>query len=512
MTTNGNNARLRIVQIGAKNFKIIRSLAIEPSGDIITISGDTGQGKTSVLEVIETTLRGGDQTLVRRGADHSELFVEVGDLQVSRSIDLDGREKLAVSRGGKPLGVRDGKALLDALFGEHCFRPIEWVQLSGGPDKGRTERVRRQREELLRAMPMRLDEAELVTAVQKLGPDALQALSDAHVDIDLQRQHGLVACEVLRTTAYNARSVVNQKAKDADATLKNTPVPPATVPTEELPELQRQERAADAAWQQALGADRAKAATRARVQLLRDQVERGAASLVAPDTTEEERLTAEDKDVAAKIDRLEVRRAELRQELRTCRERNDQRRRDADELQRNRQELADLEKQPGGTGDDPDRLREKLERARDRTHDREVADRHAAVVAQVQGLQRRSASLGALVDLFREVLPGQLLARAKLPIADLGLEGEQITIKGVPIHRLGTSEQIRLGVRVAVALNPQAGFVCVDGAESLGADGRRDLAEAAAEAGVQLWMSEVSAHPDPGSIVMQAGEVVGAAR
>jgi hypothetical protein len=114
------------------------------------------------------------------------------------------------------------------------------------------------------------------------------------------------------------------------------------------------------------------------------------------------------------------------------------------------------------------------------------------------------------VTLFRDVLPSMLLARANLPLDGLAIEDETIVINGVPLHELGTSEQIRVGVVIASALNPLAGFVLVDQAESLGREGKKALASVAHELGLQLIMTVVDpdAVPGPGVTVMRGGEAL----
>lgn len=519
MGASNGGERMRVAFLRLRQFKCVEEVEIAPTGDIIRISGDVGQGKTSILEAIETALCGGDQTLVRRGADKTELFIEVGDLKVSRSIDLDGKERLAVTQDGHALKTGQAKALLEQLYGVQLFRPMEWVQLSGGDARGSTERRRRQRDELLHALPLRLDEAELVQAVQGLGPEALQALQEMAIDLDLGRQHGLVACETLRRACYDARSATNRQQEDATAKLKGVPVPPTKVPADDLETLRRQERTREEAYQRALGAQKAQAATRSRAVQLRESIEETARILGQAQIEDEGPIVEEGKRVAEEAARIveqiaelqrqlssvEQQREQLRKSVAGMRERNGDVRRRQQQLERDRRELVDLEGAIGGTSEDPESLRVQLERAKEATWAKDLAVRYSAGAAEVERHATRSRVLGQLVDLFREALPGQLLQRAAFPVPGLGLDGDQITINGIPIHRLGTSEQIRLGVRVAVALNPQAGFVCVDGAESLGASGRKDLAAAAAEFGVQLWMSEVSETPGPGSIVMRAG-------
>ena len=52
------------------------------------------------------------------------------------------------------------------------------------------------------------------------------------------------------------------------------------------------------------------------------------------------------------------------------------------------------------------------------------------------------------------------------------MEDELVHVRALPLYQLGISEQIAIGVRVAAAINPKTGFILIDGAKSLGRDGK----------------------------------------
>ena len=49
---------LRVIEMYAENVKRLTVVQIAPAGDVVTISGDNGQGKTSVLDAIMWGLGG----------------------------------------------------------------------------------------------------------------------------------------------------------------------------------------------------------------------------------------------------------------------------------------------------------------------------------------------------------------------------------------------------------------------------------------------------------------------
>jgi hypothetical protein len=98
----------------------------------------------------------------------------------------------------------------------------------------------------------------------------------------------------------------------------------------------------------------------------------------------------------------------------------------------------------------------------------------------------------------------------KMPVPGLGISEGVVTFNGIPLHQLGTSEQIRVAVMVAAAINPHTGFMLIDGAESMGSKDKAELVRAAGELGICLVMTYVdpTAVPGEGRVVMRAGEVV----
>jgi len=83
-------------------------------------------------------------------------------------------------------------------------------------------------------------------------------------------------------------------------------------------------------------------------------------------------------------------------------------------------------------------------------------------------------------------------------------------VHGVPLHALGTSEQIKIAVQIAAALNRQIGWVPIDRAESLGRADRVAIGEVQRELNLQIILVYVDpdAEPAPGVTVMTNGEVM----
>lgn len=527
MGTNGTG-KLRVLQLRGRDFKGLREVELEPKGNVILFAGKPGQGKTSGLELLEWLARDvGDETLVRLGAEKTEGFLQLGDglnrlIEISKSLDREGKTRRAYKEGGAAMDAKKARAMLAQIFGEPTFHPIKWVELSGGPADGHTERVRKQRDMFLSALGIKLREKDMVEAVLDLGQEAVQALSTIHLSADMENQHGLVACKALETDCYNARKVAHDQAEKAEAVIKGLAALPAKIPRESYADLDRVHLASVQAWQQALGAQQAQGKSVARANALRESIAGARESLNRATEKDEQPIIAAGTQLKAELDAtvaqiaelrkkqtdLEARLEERRKELSTVREDNEAIARKRRQLKSDEEELKGLEDGLGKQSlENPETLRARAEAARTAKEDRKLADQHEIEAKNLEALIARGKALDALVDLFRNKLPARLFAQANFPIPGLGLDGEQLTINGVAIHRLGTKEKIELGVSVSMALYPESGLLGIDGCESLGEEGFQELLRLAVERDMQFWATEVCEEPRPGALWMQNGEV-----
>ena len=504
---------MHILAMRAKNIKSIRLVEIDSIGDALEVRGDSGQGKTSVLDAIEAAFRDIDPSMIRKGEDTAEIELVLSEGKVNRLFHSDGKDTLIVT-GKDGRNVIKPKDFLRTICDANVFRPIEWVRLSGGEALGRTERQRKQRAQLLASLPMTITDTEIAGAIRDMGDEYVAEIETINME-DIQFDaHALTVCAALEKAVYEYRKGENFKVADSEAALKHTPAPSKAAPGIPVAALEQIERDARDQYVRARSQMENVGAREKRVRDLRlsimddlpdrldavrqlDASNARAVELQADVKKLDEQLTTARNALAAI--QMNVR----RDEATLARiETNEARKAD----------LAATEKEiSGGTERfDLAALEAAIETARTNVENRRLQDAHDMAAKKYETAKLRAERLDGLVSLFRDGLPKKLINDAKLPVEGLTVDESQIYVKGIPLHQLGTSEQLRVGVAIAAALNPRAGFVLVDAAESLGRADRLALADIARELDLQLILTYVDpdAEPGEGRVVMRGGEAV----
>lgn len=124
---------MKIISFSAGNFKRLTAIEITPTGDIVTLTGDNGAGKSSVLDGIEATVAGKNalpEKPIRDGAVKADTVVKL-----SNGLTL----KRVYTASGSTLKITDSndavqpspQGLLDKLIGNLAFDPLEFSRLKG---------------------------------------------------------------------------------------------------------------------------------------------------------------------------------------------------------------------------------------------------------------------------------------------------------------------------------------------------------------------------------------------
>lgn len=131
---------MRIISLEAENFKRLRAVRIEPTGNVIEVTGDNSEGKTSTLDAIWAALGGAAAEPVKpvhTGQEKAEVRLVLGEngepkYKVTKRFKLreDGstRSDLIVE---SPDGAQFQKAqtLLSSWLGDYTFDPLALLSM-----------------------------------------------------------------------------------------------------------------------------------------------------------------------------------------------------------------------------------------------------------------------------------------------------------------------------------------------------------------------------------------------
>jgi len=122
---------MKITQLTVENHKRIRAATVTPDGNMVIIGGENGEGKSSLIESIETLLRGKRAICkdpVHHGADKAIIIGKFDNgLIVTKEITPDGNAKLVI-RGNVS---STPQALLDSFYSEFSFDPDKFFNMGG---------------------------------------------------------------------------------------------------------------------------------------------------------------------------------------------------------------------------------------------------------------------------------------------------------------------------------------------------------------------------------------------
>ncbi|MGA2435603.1 MAG: ATP-binding protein, partial [Bryobacteraceae bacterium] len=127
---------MKIIRLEAENIKRLRAVRIDPTGNVVQITGRNGQGKTSILDALWWALSGQAAIQgqpIRSGENRARIRLDLGEIVVERRFKRqeDG-EVTTELRVENAEGVRYGspQRMLDALFGELTFDPLAFARMT----------------------------------------------------------------------------------------------------------------------------------------------------------------------------------------------------------------------------------------------------------------------------------------------------------------------------------------------------------------------------------------------
>lgn len=481
---------MQIVKLTTKNFKALRLLEIDDAGSVVTLSGDNGSGKSSVLQAIGAALGGKayqPERPVHGDADRGEVSILLDDgTKIGLTVRPDGTRSLTLI-GPDGIKIGEPQKWLDRQLGALAFDPLAFAQ----------QKPKDQAEQLRKVIGLDLTEIDRQIAALEverlsLGRDKDQAdgaakrlprYADAPAaPIDVVPLH--MAAQS-RESALSKRADLEERATTADSE--------ASVCDADVAEFDRRmgRRAAVEAERTA----KAHAEIDAEVaewQRQREELARQLAALDVKIASAAERKTAARAAVAAELDHaaegLQAQRTKAAIRASTLRAQAAAYRRDLDAVQV------------------PDAGEVEAKIAAATEANRKVAANATALAAD----NAAAAALTLWRDCNEQIasLRRQRLATIRacaMPVDGLGFDDDGlVTFNERPLADASHAQQVITGMAIALAGNPRLRIVLMDEANSLDRKSLALVCAKAVELNAQVWMARIEG--GDGAIVIEAGE------
>jgi DNA repair exonuclease SbcCD ATPase subunit len=133
-------------------------------------------------------------------------------------------------------------------------------------------------------------------------------------------------------------------------------------------------------------------------------------------------------------------------------------------------------------------------------------DQRAAVAQAVGDVREQWDTLTANIEAI-DTARTEALAKAKFPVPGLGFDDDGVAYNGIPFSQASSSEQIRVSLAMAMALNPTLRVIRILDGSLLDEDNLELIAQQAALEDYQVWIERVADGSGVG-VVIEDGAVV----
>jgi exonuclease SbcC len=529
---------MHIKRLEIKNWLGIKELQFNP-GKINKISGDSGSGKSSVLESLEKlfTNKNRRTEVVRHGDSEAELFVELDDqLEVSRKIRTEKSDYLKVKHDSK--AVSSTESFLKKLVNGEIFRPVEFVKKS--PDE--------QAKIILNMLDIPWTTDNIIEWFGEV-PEA---------DYQL---HILQFLKQIESGYYSERESINREVNLLRANIEGIKRDlPSNYDGEEwrginLQELYKQlsdaeesnkrlleaqnlveglairiedikRRAENATEEKRLDYKRQRDALTASINRLDENVRREQVSIDDANRRVVESSAQLDSELEQAIERLKLqyqaKKQSAREEIHLASEQSrvfiseykeqiaekkatlssldEHERKDIEKINDHRETLISAENAKTGNAQeaidtlnliDTEPLKEAAHNASEmKEYLREWERMNDIIREKITPKEERSSELTTKIKTARD-LPQSLLKNASLPIDGLEVDEKgRIRINGTLIDGLSEGEAITFAFKLAKAQAGELKVICVDGWQNLGEDMQNSIIEEASQDDLQYFITE----------------------
>lgn len=447
---------MKVVQLIAENVKKLKAIMIKPDGNVVKISGDNEQGKTTVLDCIWWALCGTKNIQdmpIRSGEKKGKIEVDLGDLIVKRKFTESGSTLEVTNKEGAV--YKSPQAILDNLVGKLSFDPLAFSKAK------KEEQV----QTLLKIVDLKYNHAKLA------GIAGIPFVAGETPITDINNAYSAV---------YSSRTAVNSEVSMYEGQLKqyeNTVETDPVVVTELIAER-----------------DRLKACN-SNNERVRDH---------GNELTEEyQRITkeSESKQKAIDLTRSEILRleevlkkqekelSEVAVRLILCEE----------SMDANEQHVKELK------DEDLTEINTKIANADKQNRDATAWEAKQKITASFNEKKAKSEAMTATLEKIKEYKE-TLIAEAKFPIPGMGFSSDGVTIDKIPFDQCSAAQKLKVSVAVAMALNPKLRVIRIDDGSLLGPSSMKIIEEMAKENDYQIWMEVVDTSGKVG-IYIEDGEI-----
>ena len=479
-------------------------------GKVNIISGENGQGKTSILEIIEKAFTNNSRRpdFIKKGADKASIFIQLEDgTEIKRTITNKSNRADVTKDGMKALKV---ETFLKNLISGLSFNPVDFISKS----------EKEQSDILFSVIPMSITKEQLK---EWFNEELLFDLSE----------HGLKVLKKIENYYYEKRRGANADVKaftsDYDSIIAQLPVEYNADQWRDisLSELVHQ---ADNARQVNNFIEQAKdlisgfETTKQSInnkydltvketnQVLQDNIQKAKESVQQQKNLIENNIQAlcEEIEKYKKLinectNKINIKKHELKTidenvvdiKIESLTNENsivlknieNNRSKELNEASEriskaqnyiNENQITDIEA-----------LKSKIELTEKMKNYVSIHDNAIKTAAILKNYQELAAKYDRLLEKTKK-LSTELIKKSQMPIENLGIdENMRITINGLPLSNLSTAEQIKVAMNIARATAGGLKLICVDKFEALSTNAQKEFLEEAEKDDFQYFISKV---------------------
>lgn len=123
---------MKIVSLQAQNILAIKAFQVTPNGKTVTLKGENGSGKTSVMRCIEMALAGADaiaEKPIHGEEEFGRIILNLGDFKITRMFQKEGSQTTLTVTSPEGAKYPTPQALLNGLCGKLSFDPLEFARM-----------------------------------------------------------------------------------------------------------------------------------------------------------------------------------------------------------------------------------------------------------------------------------------------------------------------------------------------------------------------------------------------